>query len=39
MAYTRNNRVDLRYGDRVLVRCTNSNPESREIDFALIRKI
>ncbi len=39
MAYTRNNRVDLRYGDRVLVRCTGSNPESREIDFALIRKI
>jgi ribonuclease R len=39
MAYTRNNRVDLRYGDRVLVRCTASNPEAREIDFALIRKI
>ena len=39
MAYTRNNRVDLRYGDRVLVRCTASDPESREIDFALLRKI
>ncbi len=39
MAYTRNGRVDLRYGDRVLVRCIDSDPAAREIDFALIRKI
>jgi ribonuclease R len=39
MAYTRNGRVDLRYGDRVLVRCIDSDPASREIDFALIRKL
>ena len=39
MAYTRKDRVVLRYGDRVLVRCTNSDPISREIDFALIGKL
>lgn len=39
MAYTRNNRVDLRYGDRVLVKCTGSDPEKREIDFTLVRKL
>ncbi len=39
MAYTRNGRVDLRYGDRVLVRCIDSDPYAREIDFALIRKL
>ena len=39
MAYTRNNRVDLRYGDRVLVKCTAADPDKREIDFALVRKI
>ena len=37
-AYTRNGRVDLRYGDRVIVKCINSDPLSREIDFALVRK-
>jgi len=39
MAYTRNGRVDLRSGDRVKVKCTNSDYLSREIDFALIRKL
>ena len=39
MAYTRNNRVDLRYGDRVLVKCTASDPDKREIDFTLVRKL
>ena len=39
MAYTRNGRVDLRYGDRVLVRCIDSDVESREVDFALVRKL
>ena len=38
MAYTRNNRVDLRYGDRVIVKCTASDPDAREIDFTLVRK-
>ena len=39
MAYTRNNRVDLRYGDRVVVKCTASDPDTREIDFTLVRKL
>ena len=39
MAYTRNNRVALRYGDRVLVKCLNADPEKREVDFALIKKV
>ena len=39
MAYTRNGRVDLRYGDRVLVKCIDSDPEARDVDFALIRKL
>ena len=39
MAYTRNNRVDLRYGDKVVVKCTASDPDKREIDFTLVRKI
>ena len=39
MAYTRNNRVALRYGDKVLVKCIASDPDTREIDFALVRKL
>lgn len=39
MAFTKNGRPELRYGDRVLVKCTNANPEKREIDFALVRKL
>ena len=39
MAYTRNGRVDLRYGDRVLVKCIDSDPAAREVDFALVRKL
>ncbi len=38
-AYTRNGRVDLRYGDRVLVRCINADVENREVDFSLVRKL
>ena len=38
-AYTRNGRVDLRYGDRVLVKCINADVEKREVDFSLIRKL
>ena len=39
MAYTRNNRVDLRYGDRVLVKCTGADPATREVDFTLVKKV
>ena len=39
MAYTRNGRVVLRYGDRVLVRCIGADPEKREVDFALVKKV
>ena len=37
--YTRNGRVDLRYGDRVRVRCVAADRDKREVDFALVRKI
>lgn len=39
MLYTRNNRTDLRCGDRVLVKCINANYIEREVDFALVRKL
>jgi ribonuclease R len=39
MGYTRNGRVDLRYGDRVRVRCIAADREKREIDFAFVRKL
>lgn len=37
--YSRNGKMYLRYGDRILVCCTGSYPERREIDFALVRKL
>ena len=37
--YSRNGRMFLRYGDKVLVCCIGSYPERREIDFALVRKL
>ncbi len=37
--YSRNNRMYLRYGDRVLVVCTGAYPERREVDFTLVRKL
>ena len=37
--YSRNGRMYLRYGDRVLVCCIGANPEARQIDFALVRKL
>lgn len=37
--YARNNKMYLRYGDRVLVVCTGAYPEKREINFALVRKL
>ena len=37
--YSRNGKMLLRYGDKVLVCCIGSYPERREIDFALVRKL
>ena len=37
--YSRNGKMILRYGDRVLVCCIGAYPERREIDFALVRKL
>lgn len=37
--YTKKGRVVYRYGDKILVSCIGSNPDKREIDFALVRKI
>ncbi|NLC48499.1 MAG: RNB domain-containing ribonuclease, partial [Tenericutes bacterium] len=39
MGYTRNNKLALRYGDRVCVKCINADKIKREIDFALVRKL
>lgn len=36
--YTNKGRVIYRYGDKVIVQCIGSDPEKREIDFALVRK-
>lgn len=37
--YSKNNRMYLRYGDRVLVVCTGASPERREVDFTMVRKL
>ena len=37
--YSRNGRMFLRYGDRILVCCIGAYPERREVDFAMVRKI
>ena len=37
--YSRNGKMLLRYGDRVLVCCIGAYPERREVDFALVRKM
>ena len=37
--YSRNGKMYLRYGDKVLVSCIGAYPDRREVDFALIRKI
>ncbi len=37
--YTRNNRVALRYGDKVRVKCIGASKARREVDFALVRKL
>jgi ribonuclease R len=39
MGYTRNNKVELRYGDRICVKCINADKVRREVDFALVRKL
>ncbi len=37
--YSRNGKMYLRYGDKILVSCIGAYPERREVDFALIRKL
>ena len=37
--YTKKGRVVYRYGDNVLVHCISSDPDKRQVDFALVRKI
>ena len=37
--YTKKGRVVYRYGDKVIVQCIGSDPEKREVDFALVRKL
>ncbi len=37
--YIKKGRVVYRYGDKILVSCIGSNPDKREIDFALVRKL
>ena len=37
--YTKKGRVVYKYGDKILVSCIGSNPDKREIDFALVRKL
>ena len=37
--YSRNGRMVLRFGDKVLVCCTGAYPDRREVDYALVRKL
>lgn len=37
--YTKKGRIVYRYGDKVIVQCIGSDPEKREVDFALVRKL
>ena len=37
--YSRNGRMILRFGDKVLVCCTGAYPDRREVDFTLVRKL
>lgn len=37
--YTKKGRVVYRYGDKVIVQCIGSDPEKREVDFALVKKL
>ena len=37
--YTKKGRVVYRYGDKILVHCISSDPDKRQVDFALVRKI
>ena len=39
MAYTKNGKVDLRYGDKIRVRCVGADHIKRQVDFALVRKL
>jgi ribonuclease R len=37
--YVRNGRVSLRFGDRIIAVCSGADPENRQVDFTLIRKL
>ncbi len=37
--YSRNGRMYLRYGDRILMVCTGAYPDRRESDFTMVRKL
>ena len=37
--YTRNGRVCLRFGDKIIVVCSGADPVKRQIDFTLVRKL
>jgi exoribonuclease R len=37
--FSRNGRMYLRFGDKVMVCCTGAYPDRREIDFTLVRKL
>ncbi len=37
--YSKNGRMYLRYGDRILVVCNGAYPERREVNFTLVRKL
>ncbi len=38
-AYTKNNKVVLRYGDKVRVKCIGASKAKRTVDFELVRKV
>ena len=37
--YSRNGKMYLRLGDRVKVACIGADPDTRQVDFALVRKL
>ena len=37
--YTRNGRVCLRFGDKIIVVCSGADPIKRQVDFTLVRKL
>ena len=37
--YVKDNRVALRYGDKVRVKCVSASKAKREVDFVLVKKV